>query len=203
MPQQTFQVVDGLDDAFDFALPQDSPGFRRIEATADRISVRQTGFDPDIGLVRFRNLPIPQGSTINFARLECYNYPSGGTTDLGPFLFTAYGHDTDDAPPVDPAQFSTFPSVRTRTTAIAPGINDDPAPGDYHVYGDLAPCLQEVVNRPGWASGNAFAAIIVQTTQPCSTDIYEFASFEFGQPARLIVDWDPPDEGQFVSTHVD
>lgn len=101
---------------------------------------------------RFTNVTIPAGSTITAATLNVEVY-SGSYDDPD---VTIYADDSDSA-----AAFTTTAndiSGRTQTTAttawnataIGTGIKTTP---------DFKTSVQEVIDRAGWASGNAMAII--------------------------------------------
>jgi len=104
--------------------------------------------------LRFTGVTVPNGATITTAyltlRARFDAMPTEGTTILG--------EDADD-----PITFSTFGDYdfRVRTTAY---VSWSPAAWvadtDYN-SSDLSAVVQEIVNRPGWASGNALALFLV------------------------------------------
>lgn len=104
--------------------------------------------------LRFQNVTIPPGSTINTASLNVY-LTSGSFDDPD---ITIYAEDTDDA-----AAFTTASnniSSRTPTTAntvwnvgsLSTGVKTSP---------DFAAVIQEIIDRGGWSSGNDLAIIYV------------------------------------------
>jgi len=98
---------------------------------------------------RFQNVTIAPGSTINTAVLSVVC--GGNTTDEPLHLF--YGHDHDNAPVLTTGANDI--SARTKTTATVLWNNTDlGAPGTFSPP-DMAAIVQEIIDRPGWASGNA------------------------------------------------
>ncbi|MHC4107028.1 MAG: hypothetical protein ACYSTY_02970, partial [Planctomycetota bacterium] len=104
--------------------------------------------DNELGM-RFKGIPIAQGSTITNAYVEFVSEQNDSTsTDI-----TFWGEDIDDAP--------TFTSSannitnRTTTTASVPW-NSVPNwnSGNTYQSPDLSTIIQEIVDRPGWVSGN-------------------------------------------------
>lgn len=110
--------------------------------------------------IRFAGLPIPAGATITRASVQFVADESQSTATA----LTLRAHATDAA-----TSFTTAPgnvSSRQRTSAAvswAPAAWSAGAAGDAQRTPDLAPVIQEVVSRPGWASGNALALLITGT----------------------------------------
>lgn len=135
-------IVASADDA------QEAAGTVTIDGGALNAN-NATGY---IGL-RFQNVTIPAGATINTATMDVY-LVSGSFDDPD---VTIYGHDTDDA-----GAFTTSSndiSGRTATTATASwdasglgtGVKTTP---------DFASVIQEIVDRGGWASGQDIVIIL-------------------------------------------
>ncbi len=107
--------------------------------------------------VRFTNISIPQGKTIVSARLTFTRESSGATTNAA--SVTVFGEDRNNA-----ATFvngSSEPFDRTRTTAsVGWSIASGGAAGATRVSPELKSIVQEIVNRAGWASGNAMVFLL-------------------------------------------
>ena len=136
---------------------------------------------------RFLNVTIPPGSTVTASTIEL-EFISGSFDDPD---VTIYADDTDDAP-----AFTTTAndiSNRTATTAtvtwtasyIGTGIKTSPS---------LTTIIQEIIDRPGWASGNAIAIIYVGRSSASfiRTRAYDAGS---GTPAKLNITYTPPAGG--------
>jgi len=103
------------------------------------------------GAVRFPNLAIPQGATVNTARLI---WTAHGTPGSGANVNSrVYGEDVDDA-----AQFSTAANYNTRrgtvTAKYAFDSIDSWTGGNEYPF-NVQPVVQAIVNRGGWDTGNA------------------------------------------------
>ncbi|MHC1576179.1 MAG: LamG domain-containing protein, partial [Methanosarcinaceae archaeon] len=112
------------------------------------------GSDQEIG-IRFTNVAIPQGSTIGSANLVfVIDEEENRNTDLN-----IYGHDIDDSPEFDNDDYDI--TNRTKTTSYVQW-DDLPAPavGETLESPDVSAVIQEVINRPGWSSGNSLSIII-------------------------------------------
>ncbi len=107
---------------------------------------------------RFRNVTLPPGTTISNAFLQL----TAEEADSAPTSLTIRGHAADSA-----ALFTTVNgdlSGRPTTTASAawtvapwPTIGEAGLP---QRSPNITGIIQEIVNRPGWASGNALALLI-------------------------------------------
>ncbi len=107
--------------------------------------------------MRFNDLNIPQGVTITNASIQFkVDETNSGTTTL-----MIEGQATDNAPMFTRANDNI--SSRERTNAVVDWI---PVPwtmvgeaGSDQQTPDIASVIQEIVDRPGWSSGNSLAII--------------------------------------------
>ena len=99
-----------------------------------------------------------------------------------------YGEDVDDA-----VNFVTDPNVstRTRTTASTVVSQADIADGWYGI--DATAIVQEVVGRPGWASGNALAIVMLPPVPGVATHAH-FHSVDTNPTfaAKIQISYTPP-----------
>jgi hypothetical protein len=115
--------------------------------------------------MRWSNLPIPPGATIVRASIVL----TAKATGAEPASVRLYGHDTDNAAAFT-AQTARNLSTRQPTSAVVDWLNI-PAwtvLGETHQTPDLAPIVQEIVNRAGWRAGNSLA--ILATLRPGSAN---------------------------------
>ncbi len=138
------------------------------------------------GGLRFSGVTVPQGALINGATLSGYVY---GTND--DIYCTVFGHAVDNAP-----NFSTNATIkaRSRTTASAAWQVGNVAEPVW-VDRDVTAIVQEIVDRAGWASGNALALLLISDTNyDFANDYAYFRSYDGApaQAARLIIDYSPP-----------
>lgn len=103
------------------------------------------------GALRFQNIQIPQGSSINTAGVEMYMQEKVGDKEI---FVKIWGMDEDNT-----ASFSSNPLGRTKTSASNTHHSESKDDGDYFGIG-VGGILQEVVGRGGWSSGNAFGVIV-------------------------------------------
>ncbi len=128
--------------------------------------------------LRFTNVTIPQGATITSATLDVVvNNSINDIPDID-----IYCQAADNA-----AAFSTTPydiSSRALTTAKGQWIVASPGTGSgAKTSPDFSAPLQELVNRPGWASGNA--AVFLMYNRGSSD--FRFQSYDTGTAATLNV----------------
>lgn len=122
------------------------------------------------GGFRFNNVTIPAGATINSADITLTTY-SDSYDDPDT---TIYGEDIDDAP-----AFTTTTnniSGRTLTTASVAwtatniGTANKASP-------DIKSIIQEIIDRPGWTSGNDIAIIIKGNS---GTSTFRVRAYDYG-----------------------
>jgi len=154
----------------------------QVGATANDGSNQVSGFDTtsiwigdwtgtnESGFMRFTSVAIPNAATINSAVITLRALSSGGT----PTSVDARqaGEAADN--PAAPTSSGDF-SGRTRTTAT---VNWDPAAwvtDTNYALPDISTVVQEIVNRGGWASGNAMQFFIDERgTTPDSNDLQPY-----------------------------
>jgi hypothetical protein len=134
-----------------------------------------------IGL-RFLNVSVPRGATILTAHVQF----TADEVHSGPTTLTLQGEATDNAAPFGSTKFSL--SAKPRTTASVawsvPAWTKTRERGAAQRTPDLGSVLQEIVDRPGWSSGNALTRIITGS----GTRVAK--AFEGGAPPALHVEYD-------------
>ena len=145
------RVAAGADDAEESASGSMALTSSDLELVNDG-----TGNDQLVGM-RFNGIAIPRGATISSAYVQFQvDEATSNATAL-----TVRGQATDNA-----ATFSSSAKVSTRTRT-ASGVSWSPVA--WTVVGqagagqrtpNIAPIIQEIVNRTGWRSGNSLAIII-------------------------------------------
>ncbi len=118
--------------------------------------------DASIGL-RFTSVNIPQGAKISSARL--WLIPEDASVTIEPAWIEIYGEADDNAP-----AYSTYANFSARTLTGAKVDKDMngvawPAADEHTInFADMSEIVQEIVDRSGWASGNALAIRITDNT---------------------------------------
>jgi hypothetical protein len=138
------------DDAEEDELGQVSIGSADLELVVD-------GGPQTVG-IRFHGVHVPPGATILSASIQLQADETGSSATS----LTFEGEASDDAALF--VQTTGNISSRPRTTASVPW---SPVPwltvgeaGPDQQTPDLSPILQEIVDRPGWSSGNALAILV-------------------------------------------
>ena len=120
-----------------------------------------TGTPTDIVGIRFVNVMVPQGETITNAYIQF----QADETDSGKASLTIEGEAVDDAAQFTSAGYNI--TSRPRTSASV-----EWTPPEWTTVGERGPdqrtvniaaVIQEIVDRPGWSSGQAMAFIISGT----------------------------------------
>ena len=181
-------IASGDDDA-----EQYSDG--RVNRSSHVLEMVDSTTNQTVGL-RFANVGIGQGETVSHATIQF----SAAASSAGPASLKIQAEAADDAEPFTAHYYGI--SSRPRTTASvtwtpADWVGGDAGKAERTV--DLAPVLQEVVNRPGWASGNA---VLIVITGSGTRSAWAFD----GQPAAAaalhvekMVDNHPPVIDTFVA----
>lgn len=142
----------------------------------------EEGVDPQAIGMRFENITIPQGATITAAYIEF----TVDESTTGSVTMNLAGEAVDNS-----LIFTTAPyniSGRTKTNASVAWT-----PTDWTVLNslkqtpDLKNCVQEIVNRSGWTTGNAMTFIVNGGNTPTATRIaYSFDSSSAKAPLLHI-----------------
>jgi hypothetical protein len=152
MPER--QICQGTDDAEEDIIPstvtENTPLWACCVCPASGYVCHITG----AGL-RFTDVQIPQGATVDSAWLSVI--PFIMTNDN--VACTVYCEDVDNCTTFVTGNQHNV-SNRDRTQSKALWIKKD-AGSDWSASCNLAPLVQEVVNRPGWSFGNALAFILI------------------------------------------
>lgn len=110
------------------------------------------------GAVRIDAVSIPQGSSVNYARLYVPATSQGTGTGSDSLKTRIYGIDEDNT-----SSFGSNPFGRSKTTATNTQDNSLPGVGNY-ISWDVSSIVQEIVGRGGWSSGNAMGFFIEDNT---------------------------------------
>jgi hypothetical protein len=156
VPLVTTSIASGEDDAEQAADGSVNATSSDLELVRDD----QGGTGNQIVGLRFRDLGIPQGALIQEAKIQF----TADETQSEVTTLDFFAQVTDDAPAFAEANFNL--GTRVRTSFSVPW---QPAPwtmgqaGAAQLTPNLAALVQDVVTRPGWASGNALVFLISGT----------------------------------------
>jgi len=134
-----------------------------------------------VGL-RFTGVTIPQGATINSAILTLRSSASNDDPDLD-----IYGQAADNAATFTTSSYNI--SGRTRTTAKTNWTASNVGLAQLVDSPDFKSVVQEIVDRPGWSSGNALVVITISL----SASTLAFRAWDQGStPPEITIDYTPP-----------
>ena len=158
------QISLGTDDCYEL----DDTTISLAEAS---VYVGYDGSVYDTGL-RWQSLNIPQGATINSAKLSLYL-----TTDTGTLSANIRGIDEDNT--VTWAA-DNRPSQRTKTTATitANEANWSNWAVDSWIDIDISSVVKEIIDRGGWSANNALA-IVIENTSGVATNAIVARAYEY------------------------
>ncbi len=176
-----YQVAASADDAF-----------CSQSATSQGLTDKWLGVGMHMAGMRFGGINVPAGSVIVRASLKICANPNGLDADVDGLI---KGEAADNA-----QSFGTNTRViaQLATTTAAKawkwiGPDNDPwTANTWYESPDISAVVQEIVNRPGWASGNGMA-IIYTYNQQTFGDERRFWSYD-GDPtkaAKLSITYQP------------
>jgi hypothetical protein len=125
------------------------------------LEMSRDGTVPQVVGLRFRNVQIPQGATITRAYIQ-FTVDQKVSTSAATLSIT--GENSDNAAAFTAAAGSL--SARPKTTAVSWTPAAWPTAGAAGVdqqSAELNSVLQQIVSRPGWASGRALALFVTGT----------------------------------------
>jgi len=182
----TKRVVAGSDDA-----EQESTG--TMSLTSSDLELQSATSDQETGM-RWTGVTIPKDATINSATIQFHVDEINAESALA-LTITFTGEDIDDAP-----TFTTTDNDITDRTDTSASVNwavptwiAEHDEGAAQLSADISTIVQEIVDRGGWASGNAMVIMIGTTTASVGTGERVAESFE-GEPGaapELSVDFTP------------
>lgn len=127
--------------------------------SSDLELVNDTGVDQEIGM-RFQNIAIPQGAMITNAYIEfTVDGAHSGTTNLN-----FYGEAADNATVFAATTNNITSRAKTSATVAWSNVPAWTTIGQTQQTPNIAPLVQEIINRAGWLSGNSLAVIVNGTT---------------------------------------
>jgi len=103
--------------------------------------------------LRFTHLAIARGATISSAQLQVYS----SQLQWQSIAFTLAGEANGNSPTFSP---SDPPAARALTAhSVASSSNSQWQSNTWYSVAEMAPVVQEIVNRPDWQSGNSLSLI--------------------------------------------
>lgn len=123
---------------------------------------------------RFNIVTIPAGAQITSAFLRVYIQSA---SEIGTQTLRYYFNDADNA--VAPTNSGEYTALDLTTAYVDQSLSPTtwPLSGSQYDSPDLASVLQEVIDRPGWASGQS-VMLLVKTTGAVTTSFRVITSYE-------------------------
>ncbi len=134
--------------------------------------------------LRFTGVNIPPGAVITSAELELHAASTQWLT---------IGLDLSGEAAANSAPFTVGdrPSQRTLTTAtINHNSNSQWVAGTWYTFEDVAAIVQEIVNQPGWQSGNSLALIMNGTGGAWGSKHATTYEMSAAEAARLVITYE-------------
>ncbi|MBW2966581.1 hypothetical protein KY342_05745 [Candidatus Woesearchaeota archaeon] len=149
------RVSNGNDDAEEWLTG--SPGYVKLDSSDLELPYDPSD-EPQLTGMRFRNIGIPQNATITYAHVQFTGEPSPGSGSPSLMIF---GEDADNA-----TIFSSTTYNITNRIMTSASVSWDPpswssgSAGANERTPTISSIIQEIVNRPGWNSGNSLVILI-------------------------------------------
>jgi len=148
-----------------------SDGVIELSSSDMELGEEQSDNGPqEVGL-RFQNILIPQGATIQSASIQFTT--DDDDTDFDTSLII-HGQDIDSALifTEDDNNISSRAKTTTNVPWLPPEWNTFGESGPAQLTPDISSVLQEIISRPGWSSGNSLAIIITGTGER-TAEVYD------------------------------
>jgi hypothetical protein len=159
-----------------------------ITLTSDDLEMHDYGSSPPhraVGL-RFTGVPIPAGASI----VSAYVQFEAADSDASAASYIVEGEKSANAPPLTTANSDLTARPRTNAQVVwTAGAWSADSAGPSEQTDDISTLVQEVVDEPGWAAGNALV-ILVTPNGPIGERAAK--SFDNGGPPTLHVEFSLP-----------
>ncbi|MEM7371945.1 MAG: DUF6443 domain-containing protein [Bacteroidota bacterium] len=174
------QINSDTDDAEETIITGEvNTGSSDLELVKDDGDIQKVG-------MRFSGINVPQGVTITHAYIQ---FTTDNTPDVATNL-TVKGQAVDDAATFVDAPNSSGISARINTAAAVnwapPHWNSSGERGPNQQTPDLSAVIQEIVDRPGWTSGNA----LVLTVEGVGKRVAVSHDEDPGEAAELFITYE-------------
>ncbi|MCG6945128.1 MAG: DUF2341 domain-containing protein, partial [Deltaproteobacteria bacterium] len=154
-------------------------------SSSDLELIRESG-DQVVGM-RFLNMTIPPGATITNAYVEfAVDETTSETTNL-----TFWGQDADNPGTFTSGTYNISNRIKTSASVAWNTIPSWDTVGETKQTPNLKTIIQEIVDRPGWTSGNAMVIIVTGTGKRVAdsySDVAPLLHVEYGSTADFHFD---------------
>ena len=176
-----YQVSSSAGDSEQHSIPSDAgrnvtgSGTCSITNTKLEIGSHSSG-DEWSGAARFTSVTIGQGDTITSA---VFSLKADSTYSASPNVVKIYvsAQDSDNAAALTTTSGDLNASGRPRTTATTVGVVTSITGGNWYDF-DITAAVQEVVDRAGWASGNALVVLIDTHEDTTTSEWQDWKSYD-------------------------
>jgi len=126
---------------------------------------------------RFTGVTIAQGTTITSAT---YTMKALATYNAGANVvaFLVSGQAADNAGVFATSSGNLNNTNRPRTTAVSSVWNQTSIVGETDYSIDVTSCVQEIINRAGWASGNALVILVDPNTTNSQDEWQDYYAYD-------------------------
>lgn len=131
--------------------------------------------------LRFQNVTIPQGATINSATI------SGWATSAKNISSSIYANKVANAGAI-PTTTNGISGL-TRTTANVSWAQNSLTASAFNVSPDISAVIQEIVNQGGWSIGNALTIILGNSENVTLAASFEAYDGSPSEAAQLTIDY--------------
>ncbi len=155
------------------------PGF---DTTSVFIEVGVIAGDDNNAFLRYQNVSIPQGATITNATLT---FTARATNSSALPSFRIFLNDVDNA--VAPTSMAQYVAL-VRTSAFVNSVLSPWTVDMTYVSSDVSTVIQEVIDRPGWSSGNALMVLVTDESATDNGQSRSFYSFNNSMATSVGID---------------
>lgn len=143
--------------------------------------VMNVGGAPILTGLRFGGLNVPQGATILNSNIA-FTAEGVDPGSTGALTMTILGQAIDNAPVFVGTARNLSNRITAASDALVWNIGRWPSQAA-QVTPDIKQMVQNIVNRPGWAAGNAMAFLF--QNDPTSSEYRRFYAFDYGKSAVM------------------
>lgn len=124
-------------------------------SSADLDLINNGTYDQEVG-IRWQGINIPQGATISNAYIEF----TTDAADSGTTTLYFWGEDSDNTSEFAASSYNISNRATTTVSVVWSNVPAWNVVDETHQTPNLSSIIQEIINRPGWSSGNALSIII-------------------------------------------
>ena len=177
----SYQVSSSGGDSEQKSIPSDSgravTGSGTVSTTNTKLEIgSHSSGDEWSGAARFTGVAVPQGSTITSAT---FSLKADASYSASPNVVKIYvsAEDSDNAAALSTSSGDLNASTRPRTTATLVADVSSITGGNWYDF-DVTAVVQEIVDRAGWVSGNAWVFLIDTHEDTTTNEWQDWRSYD-------------------------